>query len=282
MVLLVDLVAPESTEDFRLYRYRLLLGGIMEILLERTAKEQGIIGLRNIMFGQRAILRFIAISICLVTFFDDKVICQAKGPDMLLTAKVERISVKNDDPGSIRYEVQLRLQFTNSTQRPLIFLKNDFWIAGESVSLIEENDATLSTVYSSSHLSSKQGNLPEAIRWREKISQNFPPEDEFEILRPGQLFEVNITVPIFVLKKDKQYAEFWEAIKKNETAQLRIDVEMFPRGYDISSSDGLFTDNLRIKWKTIGDFQAGLFSSEPISVVFPRKGTQSLNYFCLE
>lgn len=204
-------------------------------------------------------------------FLNDKVFGQDEKSVSLKIREIKNIILKSEDRGSVRYELQLRLQFKNSTDCPIIMLKKDFWLAGESIYLTESSQEKGRVIYSSSHLTSNSSSLPSVVQWRKELDQTYPPRDKFEIINPQETFETNVSISIYVLKMDKQYAEVWEAIQNGKSLSLKIDVEMFPRGYNTKLSDGSsFVENLRNKWKPFGCFQYGMISSEPFSLVFSK------------
>lgn len=204
-------------------------------------------------------------------FLTDKVFGQDEKSVSLKIREIKNIILKSEDRGSVRYELQLQLQFKNSTDCPIIMLKKDFWLAGESIYLTESSQEKGRVIYSSSHLTSNSSSLPSVIQWRKELDQTYPPRDKFEIINPQETFETEVSISIYVLKMDKQYAEVWEAIQNGKSLSLKIDVEMFPRGYNTKLSDGSsFVENLRNKWKPLGCFQYGMISSEPILLTFSK------------
>jgi hypothetical protein len=246
-----------------------------EIFREEEEEQQDIIVLkiyRRVMAKLKliSVISFLfLISVFVVSA--GKIFGQDKKNVNLMIGEIRNITLKYEDRGSVRYELQLKLQFKNLTDCPIIMLKKDFWLAGESISLTEPPQEKGRVIYSSSHLTSNSSSLPSVIQWRIEIDQAYPPKDKFEIINPQETFETDVSINLYVLKMDKQYAEVWEAIQNEKPLSLQIDVEMFPRGYNTKLSDGSsFVENLYNRWKSFGCFQYGMISSEPMPLTFSK------------
>lgn len=218
-------------------------------------------------------MKSILVSLSLVLLFyhgfaGDRVFGQNVNKIDLTISKIQNISVKYEDRGSVRYELHLDLQFKNLSERPLIMLKQDFWLAGESL-FVDSLQGKERPVYSSSHLSPNSSSLASVVKWRKAINKIRPPSAKFAILAPKESFETTVSISIYVLKMDKQHAEVWEAIQNGKPLSLKIDVEMFPRGYNTKFRNGeSFVEHLCKKWGEIGRFQTDVVSSKPIRLTF--------------
>lgn len=208
-----------------------------------------------------------------------------KGPsDLLLNGKALAIRCRRGEKRYIRCEVDLSLDFSNRSNRPVIILQPHgdftFWQGGRSLALTRADSSANNYVYHSAAWPSVYGF--ESYRLlAEALDQPTPPTQVTRTLGPGESWNLSATIQLGVAEENSCNFSVgveigWNEIKRLSPLWLRVSYEMWPFNVEIFKQD--LGGRLRERWKKYGNLYLeetksnnwwfAILQSEPIELDF--------------
>jgi hypothetical protein len=172
-------------------------------------------------------------------------------------------------------KISVKLEFINSTQKPLIFLLKKCPICVDAIvtktTELAEGNNILIDQYNGPAVTTS----PEWKELREAINKETPPANLFKIVRPGESWIVNSYLVLHPTLKLEKYrldrpAASLNLLIQSSPAWLRLKCDLWPFNVepDPWSNEYRFGHDLQHRWRQYGILQLDSVTSEPFEVSF--------------
>jgi hypothetical protein len=189
-----------------------------------------------------------------------------------LRGEVAELRLLEENKNTIRWELKLKLHLVNEGKESAILLRQDLKIGAVMLARSLENANEGHYIYRQSAWPSVYAG-PEWERWRNNVDSASPQPAQTWILTPGQSLSFDARTTVYVERAgnfDRTNAP-WEEIKKN-VSYLQVQIKSWPSNIEPrhDPEDPEFGRTLRRRWKSFGDLQLALLTSEPMQLSFPQ------------
>ena len=186
--------------------------------------------------------------------------------------EVTDLHLLEEDRGMISWELKLKLKIVNEGTKSAILLRQDLQIG--SVMLAENAQCATGGdyIYKRAAWPSVYTG-PEWERWRKQVDSAEPKSSHTWILIPGQSMSFDARTVLNIEKGGNfdRTNKRWEEIRNN-TRCLQVQIKPWPVNLEPNHDPQKpeFGEALRDRWRSFGELQLSILTSEPIPLTFPK------------
>lgn len=188
---------------------------------------------------------------------------------LCLRGRVADVKLARENNHSIVFDVKLNLEFTNTSDKPVIIFQREFWLGAKTLARSPEDSAAHKYLYVSGQWPSVSTS-PEWGELRQRLDQPNPPQDLTRVLAPGESlpYEASVTLYIEKVGSFDKTSQRWDTIKQASPVWLQVTLEMWPVNIEphVDPENPGFGKMLQRRWQQYGRLQIDQLTSEPMQL----------------
>lgn len=189
-----------------------------------------------------------------------------------LRGRVVGIRLVEENNHSVRFKVNLTLEFVNNSNKGVILLRQDYWLGAETLAISPESAAAHRLIYSSSHWPSVYS-TPKWAELRKQLNKPSPPADLTRTLAPGESLVYETETMLYIQKagSSNKTNQIWEEIKLLSPAWFQVALETWAVNIEprVDPQNPQLGKKLQQRWKQFGELYLERLTSEPMPLSFP-------------
>lgn len=197
---------------------------------------------------------------------------ESRRKSLSLRGRIADIRLVEENNHSVRFKLNLALEFVNNSHKGIILLRQDYWLGAETLAISPEAAAEHKFIYSSSHWPSVYS-APNWIELRKKLDKPSPPTDLTRIIAPGESFAYETEAMLYIQKRgsSNKTNQIWEEIKLLSPTWLQVTLETWAVNIEprVDPQNPQFGKELQQRWKQFGELYLERLASEPMPLAFP-------------